>query len=145
MIFILLGSPVHSLVSADTQTITTANIEIDKINIIINASSPEQLEVIDSIIEIADELSLAPDMTINALKVAWCESRYDPVVKNPDSTAKGVFQFIDGTWEGYGKIFWNNDFYTKKPYKYRDNIELALLVMKKYGLGDWAASKHCWS
>lgn len=34
-----------------------------------------------------------------ALKVIDCESDFDPYAKNPNSTAKGLAQFLDGTWE----------------------------------------------
>lgn len=33
------------------------------------------------------------------VKVAWCESRFDHLAKNPNSTASGLFQFLNGTWE----------------------------------------------
>lgn len=42
------------------------------------------------------------------LRVAWCESRYDPLAYNPILGASGLFQIIPGTWRansaasGYG-------------------------------------------
>jgi hypothetical protein len=38
----------------------------------------------------------------NLLEVARIESRYDPGAKNPNSSAGGLFQFIDGTARDYG-------------------------------------------
>lgn len=32
------------------------------------------------------------------LRVAWCESRYDPLAYNVRSGASGLFQFMPGTW-----------------------------------------------
>ena len=34
-----------------------------------------------------------------ALNIAWCESNFDPFAKNNSSTASGLFQFLDSTWE----------------------------------------------
>ncbi len=31
-------------------------------------------------------------------RVAYCESRFNPFVKNPNSMASGLFQFLDSTW-----------------------------------------------
>ena len=36
-----------------------------------------------------------------ALRIAWCESRYDSAAKNSSSSASGVFQFINKTWKKY--------------------------------------------
>lgn len=38
-----------------------------------------------------------------ALRVANCESKFDPKVKNKNSTAKGLFQFVDGTFRNHCK------------------------------------------
>jgi soluble lytic murein transglycosylase-like protein len=32
------------------------------------------------------------------LRVAWCESRYNPSAINARSGASGLFQFMPGTW-----------------------------------------------
>lgn len=34
-----------------------------------------------------------------AVAIARCESGLDPYAANPNSTAKGIYQFLDGTWE----------------------------------------------
>lgn len=34
--------------------------------------------------------------------IIQCESGGDPQAENPHSTASGLYQFIDGTWRGYG-------------------------------------------
>lgn len=49
----------------------------------------------------------------DALRVLQCESRLDRYAKNPNSSAKGVGQFINKTWENYcgGDV-----------YDYQDNV-----------------------
>lgn len=37
-----------------------------------------------------------------ALRIAHCESNFDPLAKNPHSSASGLYQFTDGTWEYIG-------------------------------------------
>lgn len=78
-----------------------------------------------------------------AIKVASCESRLNPRAKNASSTAKGLFQFLDGTWKYYGLKKWGT-LEGKDVLNYEDNAELATWVMSKRGLRDWLASKHCW-
>ena len=33
-------------------------------------------------------------------RICWLESRYDPTLQNPRSTAFGMYQFLDSTWRG---------------------------------------------
>lgn len=40
-----------------------------------------------------------------AVRIAWCESRFDPYAKNPNSTATGLYQFTIGTWINYCSEF----------------------------------------
>ncbi|MFH1052774.1 MAG: transglycosylase SLT domain-containing protein [bacterium] len=41
------------------------------------------------------------------LYIAYCESRLNPLATNSNSTAKGLYQFIDKTWGNYceGEVF----------------------------------------
>lgn len=53
---------------------------------------------------------LAPEYGVStetALRIAKCESRLDPFAKNHKSSAKGVYQFVNKTWEHYctGNVF----------------------------------------
>src|SRR5581483_8973128 len=77
-------------------------------------------------------------------RIALCESKNNPHIKNPYSSASGRFQFLWGTWNHYGKEFWGEDFYEKNIFNYKDNTDLAWYVYKKYGTGDWNASAYCW-
>ncbi len=38
-----------------------------------------------------------------ALRIAECESNFNHLADNPNSSASGVYQFIDNTWEHYCK------------------------------------------
>ncbi|HXH61597.1 MAG TPA: transglycosylase SLT domain-containing protein [Fimbriimonadaceae bacterium] len=43
------------------------------------------------------------DTEVDAMaRICWRESRYDPLLQNPDSTAYGLYQFLDSTWQYYG-------------------------------------------
>lgn len=35
------------------------------------------------------------------------ESSWRPAAKNPNSSAYGLFQFLDGTWDSYAEPGWN--------------------------------------
>jgi hypothetical protein len=71
-----------------------------------------------------------------AYRVAACESSMNPLAKNPESTASGIFQITKLTWEANkceGDIFnaW-------------DNAECASKIFDKRGTQPWNASKYCW-
>ena len=48
------------------------------------------------IIDMAREYGVSEEV---ALAIAQCESGLDPYAMNPVSSAKGIYQFTDGTWE----------------------------------------------
>ena len=56
---------------------------------------------------------------------------FNPLAKNPNSTAKGLFQIIDGTWK-YGGC-------EGDPYDPENNIVCGLNLLKKDGIGHWLA------
>ena len=61
-------------------------------------AKPTRVAVREEIIKQATEAHF-PIST--ALTIGECESNLDPFVQNANSTATGVYQFIDGTWENY--------------------------------------------
>ncbi len=77
-------------------------------------------------------------------KVVWCESRMKSDAKNPHSSARGLFQWLTGSWNYYGKQLWGS-LKGKDPYNPIDNIDLAIYVIQKRGYQDWGSSKGCWS
>lgn len=70
-----------------------------------------QKEVAGEILLRSIESGIAP---CDAVKIALCESNIQERAKNTGSTAKGVYQFIDSTWDNYcqGDV-----------YNHQDNIE----------------------
>ena len=77
-------------------------------------------------------------------RIAVCESRNDPLAKNPHSSAKGRFQFLNGSWKYYGQKLWGDKWTEKNVLDYDDNTELAWYVYTTYGPHDWDESSYCW-
>jgi hypothetical protein len=85
------------------------------------------------------------DYTISKfIRIARAESTFnlDQYAKNPNSTAKGIYQFIDSTWRQYCLKDGN-------VYNFVDNIDCFYKVLKvdgyPKGLDHWNASKPKWS
>lgn len=70
------------------------------------------------------------------LTIAKCESKLKPKAQNPDSTADGVFQIIDGTWKAYRC--------KGDKLNAEDNINCAAKIYKAEGVTAWNASRACW-
>ena len=64
-----------------------------------------------------------------------CESGGNPLAKNSTSSASGLFQFLENTWEhwGIGDVF-----------AAEDNINAAVRLYKAQGTKPWLASIDCW-
>lgn len=75
-----------------------------------------------------------------ALNVACAESLFDAHAKNPNSTAEGVYQWLDGSWKSYGQKYWGS-LEGRSKLDADDNIELSMLVLKDVGTKDWEASR----
>jgi len=63
------------------------------------------------------------------IRIARYESNFNPKAKNRNSTAKGVFQILDGTWKANkcaGDV-----------YKLEDNIDCAWKIQSKRGFQPW--------
>jgi soluble lytic murein transglycosylase-like protein len=68
-------------------------------------------------------------------KIIQCESGWNPLAKNQNSTASGLFQFIASTWNswGHGDVF-----------NYVDNLEAGVRLYRARGTSPWLASVACW-
>jgi hypothetical protein len=84
----------------------------------------------------ADTLGLDPDLP---LAIARCESQFQWDAANPGSTARGVFQFVRGTWartlEGRRGT---------SALDAEANIRMAVRHIATIGTSPWNASRACW-
>lgn len=77
-------------------------------------------------------------------KLVWCESKWDPDVKNPESSAKGLGQITDETWtetlgrmeikvsDGIDQFDWNL------------NLEATAFLISQDELWRWEETRWCW-
>ena len=78
------------------------------------------------------------------LDIRWCESRDDYTAANAQSSARGAFQFLRGSWEWYGHA----DRYgvpTADLATPAQQDEAALLTWQQDGTSPWNASRGCWA
>lgn len=69
-----------------------------------------------------------------AVKVAKCESGLRPDAKNPNSSARGVFQIMQSWHRINEKWLLNEDV----------NIQVAYQLWQEQGWTPWEASRNCW-
>lgn len=69
-------------------------------------------------------------------RIIQCESGWNAKAKNPTSSAKGLFQIIDGTWRHFEC--------EGDPLNGSDNYRCGMKILEKNGTRDWDASKPCW-
>ena len=58
-----------------------------------------------------------------ALRIANCESSLNPKAKNPYSSAGGVYQFLDGTWNAYC---------SGNKFNYKDSVDCFMDLYPKH-------------
>lgn len=68
--------------------------------------------------------------------IARSESRFNPKARNPTSSAKGLYQIVNGTWKDHNC--------TGNVLNAEDNIKCAVKLHDKNGTRDWDASKANW-
>lgn len=69
-----------------------------------------------------------------ALRVAKCESGFNPKAKNKESSARGVFQIMQ-SWHGIKEKWLLNQ---------SINVRVAYQLFTEQGWNPWKASRHCW-
>lgn len=87
------NSTVSTVVKGGEVTLVGADGKSGKI------TNPTVEEVKAEIVRQAKEYGVSEK---TALRIAFCESSYKFDAKNPRGSAKGVYQFIDGTWKYIG-------------------------------------------
>ena len=86
----------------------------------------------------AIESSIDPELL---KRIAYCESGFQISVKNKNSTASGIFQFLDSTFISQAKAYgmeWSDK---NSP---EIQAELAAKIIADGGIKHWYASKNCW-
>jgi resuscitation-promoting factor RpfA len=73
--------------------------------------------------------------------IVQCESGGDPKATNPDSTASGLFQFINSTWLAHGGGQFAKRAKDATP---AQQFIVANRTFAADGLTPWNASKACW-
>lgn len=86
-------SVVDTLSEAQNCDISNETVKVDTIYL-----PPSKELVINEIIKQANEYGVS---VYEALEVSRCESNYNAFAKSKKSSATGVYQFIDSTWEDY--------------------------------------------
>lgn len=76
-------------------------------------------------------------------RMAFCESTYGEQVENKTSSARGVFQFLKGTWTEQ-RTFQGDDPSLALRFDEAENIKTAYNHYKRMGTKPWTASEHCW-
>ena len=69
-----------------------------------------------------------------------CESEWNPLAFNPNSTAHGLGQFLDGTWS-YVQDKW--DIQLERD-SYYDQLYATERLLKEEGITHWLSSIDCW-
>jgi len=67
-----------------------------------NAAPEEQERALRAVVAALTVTRPALDVSAAILAIARVESGFNPASRNPNSTACGIFQFIEATWASYG-------------------------------------------
>ncbi len=73
---------------------------------------------------------LGPPVVGWAEQIAWCESKFDPMAVNPESSAAGLFQFLPSTWRGTPQAL-------ASPFDPVANAQAAAWLYTTYGPSQW--------
>ena len=100
--FIIIIATVAILIKLGTPAILSA--PSARIMFLPENKDKEILTIQDKITIAAQENNINVD---EALAISFCESGHNPLAKNSNSSASGLFQFINSTWENYchGDVF----------------------------------------
>lgn len=78
----------------------------------------------------------------DAVKVAKCESGFKSNAKNSESSAKGIFQIVDGTWIANRKRM-GRDASLELKSNWIENVDTAEFIYEKSNWWPWLASNNC--
>ena len=117
-------------------------LEIDPITYTVNNQIPkiERLTAREAITKWSKYYRV--DRTI-AMKIAAVESGLNCMAENPDTTASGLFQFVDGTFIYAQTLLRHRHDLTLKT-DCSENAQLAIYLMSRGELYHWEASRWDW-
>lgn len=105
----------------------------------VQAQTPFCYDPITCIRDIGESRGITNKEIMIMINIAKKESTMNPLAKNPKSSAKGLFQILDGTWKHYQC--------TGDVLNYQDNITCAYKILKGteskkgQGFGAWEVCK----
>lgn len=79
-------------------------------------------------------LTLPSDMQAAFACIRWRESRNDPNAQNPNSTASGLYQFLDSSWLAYGGGQFSPRAFMATP---EQQGQVAVWAYQQSGLNPW--------
>ena len=79
------------------------------------------------------------DIILLAEKIIQCESGWDYTAQNPNSTAYGAGQFLNGTWN-YVQKKWGIEL---DRYNKEDQLYAMVRLLEEEGTKHWITSKNC--
>lgn len=103
------------------------------------SEQPTKAEVASYIAKKATQEGVDAD---TMLRIAKCESGYNYLAKNSNSTASGVYQFLNSTWLNT-RVQMGVD--KSSVFNAKDNIDTAIWKVKNGGIKAWDASFKCWN
>lgn len=80
-----------------------------------------------------------PRVADQAVRVSHCETAgtFDPTIRNPRSSASGLFQFLDGTWRRWGDARWPRAYLAPPDVQ----VEAAFRLWSARGWAPWVCRK----
>ena len=103
--------------------------------------TPPKTEIVEKIVETAIKYDYPPE---KALAIARAESGFDANAKNASSTASGVYQFINGTAQGFCVDGYGIMESLAEKNDADKQIECAVKMLSEGGEKHWDASAHIW-
>lgn len=95
-------------------------------------------DAISCVRDVGEKLGANNKDITKMIRIARCESNFNQYAKNANSTAKGIYQFIDGTWRA-------NCLKDGNVYDFKANIECGWKVYLKQNDTPWHSSAKCWN
>jgi len=96
--------------------------------------------VVGLVIYYSEQYGIDPALPLAIVK---CESNFERYAKNPNSSAKSYFQFINGTWKytmGKMGLATSTDVFDTDTH-----IMAGVWLLANEGERHWSESKACWS